>query len=63
MVYNQQREIVGGVCVGKQAKDVITVVALMIKLKARIEQVDTFFAAHPSAIELPFHVIRKEFRG
>lgn len=59
IVWNKEGIIIGGSCVGHQAKEVISIIALMIKLKVTISQGATFFAAHPSITELPFIAMRE----
>jgi pyruvate/2-oxoglutarate dehydrogenase complex dihydrolipoamide dehydrogenase (E3) component len=51
--------IIGASCVGHQAKEVISVIALMIKLQVTINDAATFAAVHPSAAELPLYALRK----
>ena len=58
IAFNKDKEIVGGTCIGSQAKDIITLVALMVKIKAKMSQVSTFFGSHPTATELPFILFR-----
>ncbi|MGE8205560.1 FAD-dependent oxidoreductase [Heyndrickxia sp. NPDC080065] len=58
IVWNKDGTIIGGTCIGHQAKDIITTISLMIKLKATISQVQSFFGAHPSITELPFFALR-----
>lgn len=59
IVWNKEGIIIGGSCIGHQAKEVISIVALMIKLKITISQGASFFGAHPSITELPFIAIRE----
>lgn len=59
LFFNKNNEIIGGICVGSEAKDIITIVALLVKLQVEIEQVSTFFGSHPSATELPFIALRQ----
>lgn len=54
IVWDKDGTIIGGTCVGHQAKEIITTIALMIKLKASVSQVQSFYGTHPSVTELPF---------
>lgn len=60
-LYQIKKIIVGATCIGSQAKDIMTVIALMIKLEVKVTNVSTFFASHPSATELSFNLIGDVF--
>ncbi|WLR43383.1 hypothetical protein LC087_04165 [Bacillus carboniphilus] len=51
--------IAGGICIGEQAKDIISMIALLIKMEADIYKVEDFVPAYPSSMGLPFAAIRK----
>ncbi|WP_100012033.1 FAD-dependent oxidoreductase [Lentibacillus sediminis] len=59
IVWNKDGVIIGGTCVGYQAKDIITTIELMIKMRTTIDQAQSFFGSHPSVTELPFIALRE----
>ena len=60
LFFNKDNKIIGGICVGSEAKNIISIVALLVKLKVEVSQVASFFGAHPSATELPFIALRQK---
>lgn len=63
LAFDSTGTIVGGTCIGSQAKDIISIVTFMIKMNIKAEDVQSFFSSHPSAMDLPFTLIRNEFKS
>lgn len=63
IVWDKNGVIIGASCIGEQAKEIITTIALMIKLKANVSQVASFVGVHPSASELPFIALQNYIKG
>ncbi|GAB6928141.1 NAD(P)H-quinone dehydrogenase [Paenibacillus sp. JCM 10914] len=57
IVWNDEGVIIGGTVVGAQAKELITTLAIMVKMKSRLVDFDSFPAAHPSMNETLLHAI------
>jgi pyruvate/2-oxoglutarate dehydrogenase complex dihydrolipoamide dehydrogenase (E3) component len=52
--WSKENIIVGASAVGTQASEVVTILALAIKMKAKLSDLRTFWGAHPSISEVPF---------
>lgn len=63
IVWDKDGIIIGASCVGYQAKEIITAIALMVKLKATISQVASFVGVHPSASELPITALQNYIKS
>lgn len=59
IVWNNDGIIIGGICIGSQAKEVISIIGLMVQLKVTVNIASSYFSTHPSALELPFHLFRR----
>lgn len=57
LLWNDEGRIVGGTAVGLQAKDIISIVAMMIRFKLGIGDCQLLIGAHPSASEFLVHTL------
>ncbi|GGD17994.1 FAD-dependent oxidoreductase [Pontibacillus salipaludis] len=58
VVYNEQGILFGASAVGEGAKDIISMLAIPVKLKQSVSNLQSLFAAHPSQNEMAAHIIR-----
>lgn len=58
VVYNEQGILFGASAVGEGAKDIISMLAIPIRLKQSVSNLQSLFAAHPSQNEMAAHIIR-----
>lgn len=59
IIWNKEGIIIGASAIGYLAKEIISNLALMVKLKLSVDDISSFYVPHPSVNEAAIHALHR----